>query len=113
MTSGLLAGAFLAMVPLAFAAGKSPDYTGFWKKNCEDPFGLQIKSQRGGLYAIAFCKGDGCTPPGVYRPDTTIENDPHYEILAATRIKVRDPEGTFSTYIKCTTETLPPLRQKL
>jgi hypothetical protein len=111
MRRSLLAVCLAAMVLPALAAGKA-DYTGFWKKNCEDPFGLQIKPQRGGLYAIAFCKGDGCTPAGAYRPDTTIENDPLYDILAATRIRVRDAEGTFSTYIKCTTETLPPLRQK-
>lgn len=111
MQRAVLAG-LLAIVPLALGAQGKVDYTGFWKKNCEDPFGLQIKPGRDRSYAIAFCKGSACSAPGSYRPNTRIEDDPMYEVLSASRLKVRDAEGTFSTYVKCTTDTLPPLQQK-
>jgi hypothetical protein len=111
MKRSLLA-CMLATASLACNAQGKVDYTGFWKKNCEDPFGLQIKPQRGGLYAIAFCKGNGCSAPGAYRPDTRIEHDPLYEVLAPTRLKVRDTDGGFSTYVKCSNDTAPPLRLK-
>ena len=38
-----------------------------------------IKPVRDGLYSISFCKPNECSAPGVYRPNTTIENDPMYE----------------------------------
>ena len=103
-------GVLLTLAPLALHAQGKVDFTGFWKKNCEDPFGLQIKAQRGGLYAIAFCKADYCSEPGKYRPDTSIDHDPMYEALGPAKLKVRDPEGSFSTYIKCTSNTHPVLR---
>jgi hypothetical protein len=90
-------------------ADEKVDYTGSWKGNCEDPIGLQIKPLRSGLYSISFCKNEFCSP-GPYRPDTRIENDPMYETLSPTRIKVRHPEGGYTTYIKCTSEAKPSSR---
>jgi hypothetical protein len=96
-----------AIAALAFGAPGKIDYAGFWKGNCEDPFGVQIKPLRDGLYSIAFCKLKLCSAPGVYRPNTTIENDPMYQPLSATRIRFRHPEGGYSTYVKCTSATDP------
>jgi hypothetical protein len=106
LVAGLCAYAFAA---LAFGAQEKVDYTGFWKANCEDPFGVQIKPLRDGTYSVSFCKPAGCSAPGAYRPNTRIENDPMYEPLSATKIKLKYPEGGHSTYVKCTKETNPSL----
>jgi len=96
----LLALALLfAVCPIGLAQGKH-DYSGMWKKNCQDEMGLAIKPLRG-QYAVLFCKNDICTEPGAYRPNTRIDNDPMYEVLAEKRIKVRDREGTYSIYVRC------------
>jgi hypothetical protein len=107
LVAGLCASAIAA---LAFGAQGKVDYTGFWKGNCEDPFGVQIKPVRDGLYSISFCKLKECSAPGVYRPNTTIGNDPKYEVLSATKIRLRHPEGGYSTYVKCTSATDPSSR---
>jgi len=74
--SSLVAGVFIFVTAaLVFAQGKA-NYTGFWKKNCEDPFGLQIKPLRDGLYSVSFCKAEYCSAPGAYLPNTRIDNDP-------------------------------------
>jgi hypothetical protein len=96
-----------AIATLAFGAPQGKlDYTGFWKGNCEDPFGVQIKPLRDGLYSISFCRVE-CTAPGAYRPNTRIENDPMYETLSPTKIRLRHPEGGYSTYVKCASATNP------
>ena len=102
----------LVIAGLAPAAAKGPDYAGFWKRNCEDQFGVQIRPVREGLYAVSFCNHDGCSAPGAYRPNTRIENDAMYEVLSATRIKVRHQEGGYSLYVKCTADTSPAARLK-
>jgi hypothetical protein len=87
-----------AVCPIVLAQGK--DYSGLWKKNCEDDMGLMIKPLRG-QYAVLFCKNDECSQPGAYRPNTRIDNDPMYEVLSDKRMKVRDREGSYSIYVKC------------
>ena len=99
-----------AIATLAFGAPAKVDYTGVWKGNCEDPFGVQIKPLRDGFYSISFCRVE-CTAPGVYRPNTRIENDPMYEILSPTKIRLRHPEGGYSTYVKCASETTPSAKK--
>jgi hypothetical protein len=111
--SGLLVGVLVfAMASLPVGAQPKVDYTGFWKMNCEDPFGLQIKPARGGLYSVSFCKAEYCSEPGAYRPNTRIENDPGYELMSPTRIRVRHPEGGYSTYVKCSKDTTPPTQRR-
>jgi hypothetical protein len=87
-----------AICPIAVAQS---NYSGVWKKNCVDELGLHIKPLRDRQYAVLFCKNDQCSEPGAYRPNTRIDGDPLYEVLSATRIKVRDREGTYSIYVKC------------
>jgi len=95
----LLIALLFAVCPIAHAQGKH-DYSGVWKKNCQDEMGLQIKPLRG-QYAVLFCKNDICSEPGAYRPNTRIDGDPLYEVLSATAMKVRYPDGGFSVYKKC------------
>jgi len=97
----LVAALLFAACPLALAQGKY-DYSGVWKKNCEDEMGLQIRPLRDRQqYAVLFCKNDICSQPGAYRPNSRIDGDPLYEVLNASTIKVRYPDGGFSVYRKC------------
>src|SRR4051812_31359180 len=94
----LVAGVCISAITLpVFAAQDKVDYSGSWKANCEDPVGLLIRSLRNGLYSISFCKQTVCAP-GAYRPDTRIENDPRYEVLSPTRIRLNHPEGGHTAY---------------
>ena len=102
----------LAIAGLAPGGARAPDYAGFWKRNCADEFGLQIRPLRDGLYVVSFCNYGGCSAPGAYRPNTRIENDPMYDVLSATRIKVRHQEGGYSTYVKCASDTSPAARPR-
>jgi hypothetical protein len=95
----LLIALSFAVCPIAFAQSKH-DYSGVWKKNCQDEMGLVIKPLHG-QYAVLFCKNDQCSEPGAYRPNSRIDNDPMYEVQSEKRIKVRDREGSYSIYVKC------------
>jgi hypothetical protein len=99
----------------ALAAGAVPtataqrlDYTGFWKRNCEDDQGLQIKPVRDGLYAISFCRLADCTAPGSYRPNSRIDGDAAYQVLGPTRIRLMHAEGGYTAYVKCNNDGTPP-----
>jgi molybdate-binding protein len=96
----LAAAVIFAICPIVLAQGKA-DYGGLWKKNCQDEMGLQFRPLANRQYAILFCKTDICSQPGAYRPNTRIDGDPLYEVLNATTIKVRYPDGGFSVYRKC------------
>jgi hypothetical protein len=93
--------ALFAICPIALAQGKH-DYSGVWKKNCEDEMGLHIKPLRDRpLYTVLFCKNDICSEPGAYRPNTRIDGDPLYEVLNAKTMKVRYSDGGFALYKRC------------
>jgi hypothetical protein len=94
------------------ALAQVPDYTGFWKRNCEDDQGVQIRRLRQGAYSIAFCKIGGCTAPGSYRPNSPIDGDPAYEVLGPTRIRLMHVEGGYTAYMKCSSELSPALQRK-
>ena len=96
----LAAAVIFAICPVVLAQGKT-DYSGLWKKNCQDEMGLQMRPLANRQYAVLFCKTDICSQPGAYRPNTRIDGDPLYEVLNATTIKVRYPDGGFSVYRKC------------
>lgn len=76
-------------------------FSGFWKGECGENFGLAIEpSPKGTGYSVSFCGPGGCFKPGTYRPDTTIVNDPMYKIVDKDTIDVTTQEG-FSRYIRC------------
>lgn len=100
----------LLAAALAGAAHGAEEFTGFWKGNCSDAFGLQIKPVSEGLYSVSFCGPGGCFEPGTYRPNTSIRQDPMYEVVSSTEILVKRRDGTTGRYLKCATETNPVLR---
>lgn len=90
----------------------SKNFTGFWKEDCDEPFGLQIKHfGDDGKYSIVFCGPGGCGNPGEDGHSTFINKDRGYEVVSATEIKIRRSDG-WDTYHKCTTDTHPVLKYK-
>lgn len=97
----------LALLIASGASAAPTNYTGFWKENCNDPYGLQIKpfEER---YTVTFCGPGGC---GTIDPKTatSIEGDTQYEVLSPERIKIIYAEQYTPIYVKCTTDTSPLL----
>lgn len=103
----------LAMLALSTSVqSQSVDYSGFWKANCGQPFGLQLKPAGGALYSVSFCGPGGCFEPGTYRPNTPLVGDPDYEMVSSTEMLVKLRDGGSQRYVKCTNDTKPPLRYK-
>ena len=93
----------------ALNAGNS--YTGFWKGNCSEAFGLQIMPAENNKYSVSFCGPGGCFEPGTYRPNTTIKNDNLYQVISDSHIKVKTSKG-WSDFYKCDANANPTLRYK-
>jgi hypothetical protein len=84
-------------------------FTGFWKENCTDAFGVQIKPYDDQLYSVSFCGPGGCHEPGKWRPNTAIKNDPDYRIINNNLIEINHGITGWSKYKKCTSDTNPVL----
>lgn len=87
------------------------DYSGFWKENCEDPYGIQIIHHGDGLYTTRFCgPGGGCNK----QPDTNtlipIEGNPNYDVISPTELHEKIGGTVYSVIYKCTTDTNPVLK---
>lgn len=81
------------------------NYTGIWKGNCSDYYGIQIKPAENQLYSVSFCGLDGCFEPGEWTPNTRIEGDPKYNIFSPGKIGIKRMDGgDFFTYMKCTSD---------
>jgi len=93
---------------LVSACSRPVDFTGFWKVNCTDAFGVQIKKQPSNLFSVSFCGPGGCFAPGEWQPNTTIIGDAKYRVLNPTTIEIGHGQG-WTRYIKCTTDTNPVL----
>lgn len=90
---------------------QKPDYTGFWKNNCEDPFGIQIVHYQNGMYTTRFCgPGGGCDAPPDIQQLTLIDGDPQYEVISPIEIHEKTGDTVYSVLHKCTTETNPILK---
>ena len=88
------------------------DFTGFWKTNCEDAFGLQIKHfGTDGKYSILFCGPGGCGDPANEGAKTFITKDPHYEVISEDELREKTGDG-WETYRRCTRDTHPVLKYK-
>lgn len=91
----------------------SRDFTGFWKHDCEEPFGLQVMHfGADGKYSIVFCGPGGCGKAGEDGRNTFITKDPHYEVVAENEIRIRGNDGAWETYRRCTKDTHPILEYK-
>lgn len=109
MRSRPTAFAFSALCLFLVVACKKPaDFTGFWKTNCTDAFGVQIKKQPGNLFSVSFCGPGGCSAPGEWMPNTAIVGDPKYQLVNATTLEIQYGEG-WHRFTKCTTDTNPVL----
>jgi len=90
----------------------SKDFTGFWKENCEDSFGLQIMHYgTDGKYSIVFCGPGGCGDPAVRGQRTFITKDPHFEVVSEDELRQKAADG-WETYHRCTKDTHPLLKYK-
>src|ERR1043166_6382523 len=93
----------LAIVATTACSKHVADFTGIWKVNCADYFGVQIQ-RAGALYAVTFCGLSGCVAPGEWAPDSRIEGDPLYEVVSKTTLRIkRNDSGSF-TYHKCSAD---------
>lgn len=90
----------------------SKDFTGFWKENCEDAWGLQIMHYGAdGKYSIVFCGPGGCGDPAKEGRQTFITKDSHYQVISETEIREKTADG-WETYHRCTKDTHPLLKYK-
>ena len=90
----------------------SKNFTGFWKEDCEEAFGLQIMPYgKDGKYSVIFCGPGGCGTPGEDGRNTFITKDPNYEVVSENEIKISNSNG-WDTYHKCTRDTHPILKYK-
>jgi hypothetical protein len=85
-----------------------PDFTGFWKWNCSQDWGVQIKKQPGNLFSVSFCGPGGCFEPGQWMPNTPIVGDPRYRYIHSTTLAIEHGDG-WQTPTKCTTNPNPVL----
>ena len=95
------AAATAAFLLCAAMSASGADYTGFWKTDCANPFGVSIRPEGDRLYGIYFCTPGGCKP---WRPRTTIDGDAHYRVVDVNTI-----ESGPQRWQRCTTETNPKL----
>jgi hypothetical protein len=84
-------------------------FTGFWKGECSDAFGLRIMPYDKSHYSVSFCGPGGCFEVGEWTPNTTIEGDPKYRVISRNVIEILRTDGDWQRYQKCTTETHPTL----
>jgi len=89
------------------------DFTGLWKEDCEQLYGLQFKPlEKQGVYSVSLCGPAGCLDPGTYRPNTTVQGDPTYDVLYAEEILIKQPRGASTSYVKCASEVMPEVPER-
>lgn len=96
------------LLVLSSFSALAADFTGFWKADCADAFGVQIKPHGGKNYSVSFCGPSGCFDPGVWKPNTPIAGDSAYRIIDAKTIEIRQDDG-WQRYVKCMKKTNPEL----
>jgi hypothetical protein len=101
--------AFLAAENHPGVRDETKNFTGFWKKKCDEPFGLQIKHYGDdGKYSIVFCGPGGCGDPEEGRL-TFITGDKQYEVVSESEFISILRSGERATYYRCTKDTNPVL----
>ena len=106
---GRIALSLLLIVLAALANGSGcskgeTNYTGLWKGNCSDYWGVLIIPAESGLYSVTFCGLSGCLQPGEWTPDTRIDGDPMYQIVSPTKIRIKRSDSGYFTYIRCSAD---------
>ncbi|MGC2196298.1 MAG: hypothetical protein WA628_16625 [Terriglobales bacterium] len=91
----------------------SKNFTGFWKENCGQAFGLQIMPYgKDGKYSITFCGPGGCGKVGEEGKNTFITKDPDYVVISESELKIKNALDEWDTYYRCTTDIHPKLEYK-
>jgi hypothetical protein len=91
-----------AVLCIGGCSDQKAQFTGIWKSNCDDYWGLQIKPADRDLYTVTFCGLSGCLEQGEWTPNTPIEGDPMYQLVSSGKIRIKRNDGSVFTYIKCT-----------
>jgi hypothetical protein len=76
-----------------FASNPTPEsidypYTGFWKTDCSNDFGLRFNRGGAGIYAVRFCGPGGC---GDIRC-TRVPDGRAYQVIDASTLMIEDTE---------------------
>ena len=98
------ASVLILLIGSAGCAEQTSDFTGIWKSNCRDYWGLQIKPVENGLYSVAFCGLSGCLDAGQWTPNTRIAGDPLYEVISAKSIRIQRKDSGHFTYTRCSAD---------
>lgn len=86
------------------------NFTGFWKQNCDQAYGLQIMPYGDdGKYSIVFCGPGGCGEPSEGHL-TFISGDKRFEVVSEDELIEIGRSGDRETYHRCTKETHPVLK---
>lgn len=89
------------LLAAAGCRGESPDFSGVWKADCEDYWGVLITPAPDAQYALTFCGLSGCLAPGSWTADTRIAGDPMYRLDSPRRLGIRRRDGGYFDYVKC------------
>lgn len=102
--------AFIATEDHPGTRDATKDFTGFWKQECDEPYGLQIRHHgEDGKYSIVFCGPGGCGEPSQSRL-TFITGDKGFQVVSETELIQLGRSGDGQTYYRCTKETHPVLK---
>jgi len=102
---GLLALALALAVAGSACSKPEAPFAGVWKARCSDYWGVQIQRAALGRYAVTFCGRSGCIPRGEWMADTRITDDPMFQVISATKLGIRNKDGAYYTYVRCSTDT--------
>jgi len=94
--------ALLVLVCLADqSANAEQNFSGTWKTNCANGFGLLIQRAEGPFYSVIFCGLRACSRS--WTPDTRIKGDPKYKSVSDGELGIRrlDDSGSFFFYKRC------------
>jgi len=100
--------ALVLSAAIAACSRGSPDFTGIWKGSCSDYWAVQIRPAVSGRYVVTFCGLNGCMQPGDWMPESRIVDDPAYEVVSASTIRVKRNDAGYFTYHKCSDDPAWP-----
>lgn len=89
------------LLAVAGCRAEPQDFSGVWKADCEDYWGVLITPAPEAQYALTFCGLSGCLDPGSWTTNTRIAGDPMYQVDSPRRLRIRRHDGGYFAYVKC------------